>query len=132
MKIDLIIWIEILARMSRMSLLIPIWSSHFNSLDTSCLTRYLFWGDWGTEPKIERSRLDGSNRTTIIDLDIAWPNGLTIDYEESRLYWCEAKHDVIYSADFDGNNIVKVVDKVGIQDPFSITVFNEHIYWTDR
>ncbi|XP_033629378.1 low-density lipoprotein receptor-related protein 1-like isoform X2 [Asterias rubens] len=93
---------------------------------------YLFWGDWGTEPKIERSRLDGSNRTTIIDLDIAWPNGLTIDYEESRLYWCEAKHDVIYSADFDGNNIVKVVDKVGIQDPFSITVFNEHIYWTDR
>lgn len=40
---------------------------------------WLYWSDWGTESKIERSGLDGSHRQTIVSGDdIQWPNGMTI------------------------------------------------------
>jgi hypothetical protein len=32
--------------------------------------------DWGKEPKIERIGMDGSNRQSIVTVDIAWPNGI--------------------------------------------------------
>ena len=44
----------------------------------SCLLfRYLYWNDQGTR-KIERSRLDGSGRETIIDGLVYWPNQMVI------------------------------------------------------
>lgn len=46
----------------------------------------IFWSDWGYFPKIERASMDGdpATRKIIVDRDIAWPNGLTVDYEEKR------------------------------------------------
>ena len=43
---------------------------------------YMYWTDWGRWPRIEKACLDGSNRTVLIDSQIKWPNGLTIDYED--------------------------------------------------
>ncbi len=40
--------------------------------------RWMYWSDWGTNPKIERAGLDGSHRQAIVDTDIEWPNGMTI------------------------------------------------------
>jgi len=40
--------------------------------------RYMYWTDWGTMPKIERSYLDGGARTELITSNLQWPNGLTI------------------------------------------------------
>ncbi len=42
---------------------------------------YMFWTDWGTPGKVERSYMDGSGRITIADTDLVWPNDITIDYE---------------------------------------------------
>lgn len=50
----------------------------------------MFWTDWGGYPKIERIGMDGNPETRMIlkgdgysplNYEIAWPNGLTIDYE---------------------------------------------------
>lgn len=50
----------------------------------------MFWSDWGEYPKIERIGMDGNPDTRMIlkgdgysslNYEIAWPNGLTIDYE---------------------------------------------------
>lgn len=49
------------------------------------LPRYLFWTDWGHIAKIERAHLDGSDRKVLINTDLGWPNGLTLDYDTRRL-----------------------------------------------
>lgn len=49
------------------------------------LTRFLFWTEWGQNPCIGRSRLDGSDQVTLVNSGIVWPNGISIDYEVTRL-----------------------------------------------
>lgn len=50
--------------------------------------RYLFWTDWGHIAKIERANLDGSERKVLINTDLGWPNGLTLDYDTRRWEFC--------------------------------------------
>jgi len=38
----------------------------------------MYWTDWGTQPKIERASLDGSDRIVVVSENILWPNGLTL------------------------------------------------------
>ena len=92
----------------------------------------MYWTDWGESTKIERAGMDGSQttRSVIIDYDIAWPNGLTIDYEDSRLFWVDAKLGSINSCDLRGNNR-RVITKENLQHPFSVTVYQDTLYWTD-
>lgn len=45
---------------------------------------YLFWTEWGQYPRIEQSRLDGSQRAILVNVSISWPNGISIDYEVQR------------------------------------------------
>ncbi|CAL8343601.1 unnamed protein product, partial [Boreogadus saida] len=51
---------------------------------------YMYWTDWGPNAKIERATLGGNFRTDIVNSSLVWPNGLTLDYEEQRLYWADA------------------------------------------
>ena len=91
----------------------------------------MYWTDWGDPAKIERASLDGSNRQILISgNDIEWPNGLTIDYINRKLYWVDAKLDLIKHCDLDGSNVRELITD-GIKSPHSITVFEDHIYWTD-
>ena len=71
----------------------------------------IFWTDWGTTPRIERSSLDGSDRRIIADSSLFWPNGLTIDYAANKIYWADAKHHVIECANLDGSFRKVVIDQ---------------------
>jgi low-density lipoprotein receptor-related protein 4 len=62
----------------------------------------------GPNPKIERADMDGSRRKSVIVDRIFWPNGLTIDYMESKIYWADAKHHIIEKATFDGRERKRV------------------------
>lgn len=55
------------------------------------LCSFLFWTDWGHIAKIERSHLDGSDRKVLINTDLGWPNGLTLDYDTRRSVGGRAK-----------------------------------------
>ena len=66
--------------------------------------RFMYWTDWGEVPKIERAGMDGSDRFVIINTEIYWPNGLTLDYEERKLYWADAKLNFIHRSNLDGTN----------------------------
>lgn len=90
----------------------------------------VFWTDWGPSPKIERAEMDGRNRRSIINESVFWPNGLTLDYTTNRIYWADAKHNVIETAFFDGTDRKKVVSK-GLPHPFALTIFEDALYWTD-
>lgn len=42
---------------------------------------FLFWTEWGQMPCIGKARLDGSEKVVLVSMGIAWPNGISIDYE---------------------------------------------------
>ena len=52
----------------------------YDSYHMILIFRRLFWTDWGDEPKIERANTDASDRVTLVDSDLMWPNGLHIDF----------------------------------------------------
>lgn len=81
--------------------------------------RFLYWSDWGESPRIERAYLDGSQRKVIINQDLGFPNGITIDYKERRLYWTDALKDRIDTADLNGNHRVQLVPDA--KNPFGMT-----------
>lgn len=90
----------------------------------------VFWTDWGPAPKIERAEMDGRNRRSIVNESVFWPNGLTLDFTTNRIYWADAKHNVIETAFFDGTDRRKVISK-GLPHPFALTIFEDALYWTD-
>ena len=97
-------------------------------------TRYMFWTDWGKEPKIERAEMDGSNRLVIVRRDIHWPNGLTIDYSARKMYWTDAKLLYIKRSNYDGSqsmNIIKSSTQCTLGHPFALTLYKRNVYWTD-
>lgn len=70
----------------------------------SVFVRYLYWSDWGDNPHIGRIGMDGNNRSVIIQDKITWPNGLTLDFINDRIYWADAREDYIEFASLDGSN----------------------------
>ena len=48
--------------------------------------------------------MDGSHRATIISESVRWPNGITLDLVMERIYWIDAKLNLVGSADLDGAN----------------------------
>lgn len=64
----------------------------------------MYWTDWGDHPKIEKAALDGSQRIVLISTGLGWPNGLSIDYQERKLYWGDAKTDKIEVSNLDGSD----------------------------
>uniref|UniRef100_A0A8C2QBS6 Low density lipoprotein receptor-related protein 1Bb n=1 Tax=Cyprinus carpio TaxID=7962 RepID=A0A8C2QBS6_CYPCA len=93
---------------------------------------YLFWTEWGKNPCIGRARLDGSDQVTLVSSGIAWPNGITIDYEENRLYWCDARTDKIERINLETGEGREIVLSAANVDLFSVAVFGAYIYWSDR
>ena len=92
----------------------------------------MFWSDWGSKPRIERAGMDGSHRQTVIEESIHWPNGITLDLVLDRVYWIDAKLNVIGSANLDGTaSRVVLHSKQLLRHPFSLTVFEDLVYWSD-
>ena len=48
--------------------------------------------------------MDGTNRSVIVEDKITWPNGLTLDFVNDRIYWADAREDYIEFASLDGTN----------------------------
>ncbi|KAI8440067.1 hypothetical protein MSG28_001491 [Choristoneura fumiferana] len=90
---------------------------------------YLYWSDWGENPSIERAYLDGTQRQIIVKQDLGFPNGITIDFRDRRLYWTDALKDRIDTSDLHGNHRVQLIPEA--KNPFGMTQFNDYIYWTD-
>ncbi|XP_069176041.1 low-density lipoprotein receptor-related protein 4 isoform X2 [Procambarus clarkii] len=90
----------------------------------------LFWTDWDENyPRIEVADMDGSNRQVLVDTNVAWPNGLSVDWQEEELYWTDAKTNVIHAIGIDGRNRRTVVTNV--PHPYGVTVQGKWVYWTD-
>jgi low density lipoprotein receptor-related protein 5/6 len=94
-------------------------------------TRYMYWSDWGEQARIERAGMDGSHRTILHDTDLTWPNGITIDYENQKLYWVDASLDTLECSSVDGSGRTLLERDDVILHPFSITLEKDFLFWTD-
>lgn len=92
---------------------------------------WLFWSDWSDrKPKIERANLDGTDRVMIVSKDLVWPNGVTLDIEASKIYWCDAKEDKIEVANMDGTDRRVLID-TDVPHVFGLSLLGDYLYWTD-
>uniref|UniRef100_U5ER34 Putative low-density lipoprotein receptor n=1 Tax=Corethrella appendiculata TaxID=1370023 RepID=U5ER34_9DIPT len=93
---------------------------------------WMYWTDWGTSPRIERAGMDGTHRQTIVNYEVKWPNGLTLDLVRKRVYWVDAKLNTIASCNYDGTGRAVILYSADyLRHPFSITTFEDWMYWTD-
>jgi low density lipoprotein-related protein 2 len=91
---------------------------------------YLFYSEWDRPANISRANSDGSNVIVFRNVLLGWPNGLSIDFEADRLYWCDALLDHIQHANLDGSDI-KTINSRLIRHPFSLVVHADYVYITD-
>lgn len=102
-------------------------------LDPARGARFMFWTDWGENPRIERMGMDGTMRMTIINTKIYWPNGLTLDTATKRLYFADSKLDYIDFCNYDGTGRQQVLaGSHYLLHPHSLSLFEDTLYWTDR
>ena len=91
----------------------------------------MYWTDWGSDPKIEKAAMDGSSRQSIVNGNLSWPNGLTIDKTTNLLYWADAKLDKIEVSDLNGGNRRLILSSSADVHPFGLTLYQGMLYWTD-
>ena len=94
----------------------------------------MFWTDWGFTPMIERANMDGTGRTAIVMANLVFPNGLTIDFTQDKLYWVDANTKKVETSDLWGNNRNVILDLSFSQHshfPFGLVHHDKDLYWTD-
>uniref|UniRef100_A0A3Q3IJR2 EGF-like domain-containing protein n=1 Tax=Monopterus albus TaxID=43700 RepID=A0A3Q3IJR2_MONAL len=95
-------------------------------------SNFMYWTDWGNPAKIEKGGLNGVNRTALVTDDIMWPNGITLDLLNQRLYWVDSKLHTLSSIDMQGGGRRTLIsDKHKLAHPLGLTMFEERVFWTD-
>lgn len=101
------------------------------SIVLSVIRRFLYWTNCDSKPSIERARLDGSRRQTLITEQLVEPNAIVVDQATDKIYWVDVWLGVqfeIESADMDGNNR-KILYKGGILPTYSTTLTLCSVYF---
>ncbi|KAJ8706705.1 hypothetical protein PYW07_012783 [Mythimna separata] len=90
---------------------------------------------WITDYKIERARLDGSEREVIVDSTVDYRLSLAIDQLTQRIYWIDQNYlngggqISIKSANFNGKNQMTIYIENTASDASSLAVSKDFIYW---
>uniref|UniRef100_A0A672JJU4 Low density lipoprotein receptor-related protein 5 n=1 Tax=Salarias fasciatus TaxID=181472 RepID=A0A672JJU4_SALFA len=92
--------------------------------------KVLFWMDLDQPRAIALNPAQSNRYSVIVNADIYWPNGLTIDLLEQKLYWADAKLSFIHRANLDGSARETVVEGT-LTHPFALTLSEDTLYWTD-
>lgn len=96
----------------------------------SCLAM-MYWTNWNAEAaSIQRAYITGYGLESIITTDIRMPNAITLDYENHKLYWADARLDKIERVDYDGSHRVVLAHSTP-KHPFAMAVYKNYLYWTD-
>ncbi|KAM9744941.1 low density lipoprotein receptor a [Menidia menidia] len=95
-------------------------------------SNFVYWTDWGNPAKIEKGGLNGGDRSALVTDDIVWPNGLTLDLLNQRLYWVDSKLHTLSSINVQGGGRrTLIIDEHKLAHPLGLTVFEEKVFWTD-
>ncbi|XP_076302781.1 protein cueball-like [Lasioglossum baleicum] len=102
------------------------------ALDT-CNSRIYWVNSNDTNPSIERSNLDGSNRMTVIKDNLYEPLAVTIDHVNEKLYWIDDVEGIrmkIERSNLDGTDRELLIHPKR-HEPVHLAVDRDSIYWSD-
>ncbi|XP_033323602.2 vitellogenin receptor [Megalopta genalis] len=91
----------------------------------------MYWTEWSVNSRISMASMDGKNNSLLVSENLVCPNSLAIDNVNGRLYWMDGKLKLIESIRLDGSDRRIVLQAVG-KTPFSLAVFENKLYWSDR
>ncbi|EGI60778.1 Vitellogenin receptor [Acromyrmex echinatior] len=77
--------------------------------------------------KICRTDMMGSD-IKIIDSDIGFVSGMTIDYVKSKLYWLDSFNNAIKLSNLDGSQRSTFL-RMSMHHPLSINIYEQSLYW---
>ncbi|KAF2366806.1 Low-density lipoprotein (LDL) receptor class A repeat [Trinorchestia longiramus] len=90
---------------------------------------FLFFSGYGSlPPKIERTRLDGSDRTFIVTKKLVYPSGITLDYANKHLYWVDYYLGHLARVDYDGGNRKTIATFMKDDRPHWVTMFERSLF----
>ncbi|XP_011635569.2 LOW QUALITY PROTEIN: protein cueball [Pogonomyrmex barbatus] len=98
-----------------------------------CNSRIYWTNSNTTNPSIECSNLDGSDRRIVIQENLYEPLAVAIDHAEQKLYWIddvEGIHFKIERSNLDGSERELLVHNKH-QQPVYLAVDKESMYWSD-
>lgn len=97
------------------------------------ISGYLFITDWSTNhPSIVRSELDGQNIKVLFNsVTVIWPNGITVDQRNERIFWVDAKYDYLASSDYNGKEFKYILRGEHTPHPFALAVFKDVVFYDD-
>ncbi|TKC46861.1 hypothetical protein EI555_015271 [Monodon monoceros] len=87
----------------------------------------IYWVDMGLST-ISRAKRDQTWREDVVTNGIGRVEGIA----DGKLYWCDARTDKIERIDLETGEDREVVLSSNNMDMFSVSVFEEFIYWSDR
>jgi low density lipoprotein receptor-related protein 5/6 len=93
----------------------------------------MFWTDLGEVSKIERAGMNGdpATRKVIVQEDIVWPAGLTVDFDAQLVYWLDRWLQILDVMDYEGRNR-RTITAEGGDNAVALTMFQNKFYWTDE
>ncbi|KAG0730038.1 Low-density lipoprotein receptor-related protein [Chionoecetes opilio] len=92
--------------------------------------RWMFWTDWGNNPRIERVSLSGQNRSVIINTKIFWPN---VDLPYLMVMKGSQIVDISISKPDDKGTAGFLTPIVGLENGLEVDYDrkNERIFWIE-
>lgn len=81
--------------------------------------------------RIERSKVDGHGRRTIVNASLGEPSDLTVDTIDNLIFWSDLGLKRIEMCDLDGGKRRILIDNE-IQGPVLIAIQGNYLYWADR
>ncbi|XP_041846789.1 pro-epidermal growth factor [Melanotaenia boesemani] len=94
--------------------------------------RFLFWLSGEMTSSVQRSDVMGQMKTTLIKISKQL-RALSIDRQDKRLFWVQfglQGESAIASCDYNGNTL-HIIDQPLRSQSLGISVFLEHLYYTD-
>lgn len=98
---------------------------------------FLFWKSGSSVSVIERSRLNGTNVTSVIEMK-GELKALTLDTHDKRIYWVRSELDAAESSlgtcTYNGESVtvIKHLAMASRQNNVGLSVFYDHIYYSER
>ncbi|XP_063218358.1 prolow-density lipoprotein receptor-related protein 1 [Bacillus rossius redtenbacheri] len=92
---------------------------------------FMFFTKWGASmAMLERSLMDGTNRTVLVNQKIVYPYGVAVDFPAQHVYWVDTYLDCIERVNYDGSNRRTIIKGNPVQNLYDITVFENNLFVT--